>query len=502
MLLEDGRLLHEETSSKITLVVSFAENRPAFGFELHIYKNLRNPTDLIVAEEGIRGDVSRHPWSGMVTIEKYGQWLLQEYDFDIGVASRAIVEALPYCMKQVITQLCLSNLVELDRSIPFVKWQTEACKRHIIDPTLLKLAARPFPRDRVIAAMLSRMVNSPHPLEIRTLADGLLISDLPLMKMYLKDLKETCRCQECATSSSSNKFASCVKTQVLHRLSFFVADVLALSLYDFPELLLVQLNRLRSGTESLKSAVFRILLTGERSQCHLSGYLQAALNIVGHNSNDAISANRWVMSCYKGQAVYPRIFETFQLEDEGYLTLSWAQGLLRYQGVVYAQALARLESNSLYRGTSFQKTGVISASNLFPGHELTWRIMPEDDLLEIFLSILDPAGSISTIIRSPCQILTTLATALIVRACPHPASSTLPQADPFCEFSHYLQPLFLDTTNGNLNLAVVPVNKNNGLRMISMASHQAPFPVVLRGDACLSCCLEVCRRAAYPVVIC
>ena len=506
---EDGRQLREEPTSKITVVASCATNSPGVGFEITVFKSLDNPTQLIYFQKGILGGVSQHDWSGMVSIERYGQWLFKEYDYDIGIASRAIVEALPYCLKQVVTLLRLSEFIEFNRSVPLYQWQTEKLGLPIRDPTITELFARPFPKDRTIAGILSRMLNSSRPLGLSKLADGLWVSDLPIMKIYLKDLEETCACKNCGSSGFTTRFASCKKITVLRNLSFIAADVLALSLFDFPESLLVQLNNFRS-TGKLKSAIFEILSTGKAALCPWNAVLEASLNIIGHSISDTVSKNRWVMSCYRGQAVYPRLFETNQLEDDGYLRLSWAQGLLRYQDETYEQALAPFTFHALssvHLNQSSLRTPVLTSScNFFPRDELTWRISTEENILEVILSIADPVGTLRSASCSPTMVLSTLASAIILKACPHSAESKLSKADPLCEYSHFLAPLGVTTVGerreGSPTITVVPVDGNNGLRMISLAAYTSPFPVVLRSKACLSCCLEVCRRGGYPVVIC
>ena len=439
----------------------------------------------------------------MVTIERYGQWLLREYDFDIGIASRAITEALPYCLKQVVTLLRLSILAEYDRSKPPKDWQGGKPGRSITNPTLLGMVARPFPKDRIIASMLSRVLNSSTPLELQPLADGLLISDLPLMKLYLKDIEETCGCETCEASALPNKYKPCEKNAMMNALSSIVADVLTLSLYDFPEQLLVQFDRRSSGIESLNSAVFQILSTGKLTLHPFRGVLETALSIVGHDISEKLK-NRWVMSCYKGQAVYPRLFETNRLEDDGFLTLSWAPGLLRHQDEIYKEAVEPLARNGVPAYPPAGNTEVTSPCNLFPDNALTWRITMADDLLEVSVSVLDPSGKFKRLSLNPTQSLTNLTSALIVRACPHAANSRLAHADPFCEYTHYLEPTHSQQArDDSLNVCVVPVDGNDGLRMISFTSsgsYQCPF--VLRDGACLSCCLDVCRRAGYLVVVC
>ena len=203
--------------------------------------------------------------------------------------------------------------------------------------------------------------------------------------------------------------------------------------------------------------------------------------------------------------MYPRLFETNQLEDDGYLTLSWAQGLLRYQDETYEKALAPLALTSVHPNeSSLGSIGVTSSRNLFPGHELTWRITAEENVLEVILSVLDPLSTFRSVSRSPPMVLANLGLALILKACPHSADRELSHADQFCEHSHFLEPIRggRGGRGGGPTVNVVPVDGNQGLRMISLASYGSRFPAVLRDGACLSCCLEICRRAGYPVVIC
>ena len=104
---------------------------------------------------------------------------------------------------------------------------------------------------------------------------------------------------------------------------------------------------------------------------------------------------------------------------------------------------------------------------------------------------------------SPGRALANLSSALVVEDCHHDIKDKLEGPDHFATHTHPLDPgnpLRADDIDSGL-VAVVPVSGKPDLRLISLACGDYYAPIVLRNEACLSCCLRVCRESTYPILV-
>src|SRR5947207_6516250 len=130
----------------------------------------------------------------------------------------------------------------------------------------------------------------------------------------------------------------CRSDLFIHHLALLSADILALSLFDLSETPLVSLNHTRCGNSSFKVAIYSILSTANTGECSVKEVLIWSLNLIGHDTED-VAKGKWVISYCKGQCVYPKLFEIRELGKYGYLLMSWALGLLRFDGVLFSRGL-------------------------------------------------------------------------------------------------------------------------------------------------------------------
>jgi len=97
-----------------------------------------------------------------------------------------------------------------------------------------------------------------------------------------------------------------------------------------------------------------------------------------------------------------------------------------------------------------------------------------------------------------------LATALIVEACPHEANSALETEDRFSCYTGPLnptQPAAITRDKNYMKVGVVAVDGADDLRFFALSCGDTTAPLVVRKDACLSCCLDICRKTCFPVLI-
>jgi hypothetical protein len=488
---DNGRAILVQPKSDVT-IIAIKDTKGCSSLEITIHRSMGNPSDLITA------DLSGKAWSGLISIEAYGQLLLRQFDFDFGTAHRAVTQSLPYAMKQIVTMLRLSELKGgIDRSVEPGKW-------HHMPEEAARLAAYPFPHDVAMSNILFRMLgisDAPVSNKLPPLVEGLMVTDLPLIRLYLEGVRRSCICETCY--STGLMFKACKIVEFMVMLSDFAAVVLLLSLFESPEALLVY--NVKRPTSNLSYEIRQILTTGKPSVVPLKYVLQAALSVVGHDVADDLTQDVWVLSCYKGQAVYPKLFETYLIQDSGYLTLSWAPGLMRYDGEVYSKAIGdRGAGQTLdYRRPNDMATKAVTHFiNLVPDQRLVWRVTREDGFLRINVGI-EVDGTWISMIHSPMTMLINLSFALVTRSCPHSADEPLKTPEKWCQYAEPSQPFessvhVKDPTFVN----VVAAEGNDGLRMYALGICNNTFPSVIRDGTCIACCLEICRIAGYPAIIC
>lgn len=347
--------------------------------------------------------------------------------------------------------------------------------------------------------MLCKFLGLSTRVELRPLPAGTLWADLPIVALYIADLKKTCTCDDCAKLSRS-RFKQCNAKFFFHRLAFIVADVLSLSLFELPDNLLVHLEHHRGGLSEFKTAIHSIITTGAPAVCNISHILKWTLALIGHE----IEVGKWVLSSEKGQVAYPKVFETHDIRSRGYLTLSWAPGVLRYQNQIYPKGVSQASTTAGWDPITLgnETLQVDKPRNLLLTYKLAWLVAQRDGYLEISISVRNELDQRTSGNERPYAILENIAESLVLEACQHSPSTPLHRPD---GFSLYTGPLAPDHPHFNSadgsNISCVAVEGNGGLALLALSALPAPFPAVVRGNACLQCTLGVCRRSTFVVLI-
>ncbi len=108
--------------------------------------------------------------------------------------------------------------------------------------------------------------------------------------------------------------------------------------------------------------------------------LSMALTLVGHEVKNNASNSSWIMSCYKGQAVYLRVLETQLLPQRAYLTLTWVLGSLSYKGFRSGRRLEATGPCLLKRNIDLPQP-VLKPPDLMAQHRLSWTVWEQDGYL-------------------------------------------------------------------------------------------------------------------------
>lgn len=366
--------------------------------------------------------------------------------------------------------------------------------------------AQPFPGYSIISSVLTEVLNLKGQDHIPRLNDDELIWGLPLVHQHMRNLAKSCTCKDCENGSESSSsldfgYSNCEMKGFMSRISLYTADILAISLFEDPHKLSVSYRCIQES-DRFQLAIRHILESGERTECTPQDVLYYALKLVGHKEFDGkFDHDRWVISCYKGQAVYPKVFETGNICQPGYLTLCWAPGLLYFDGEKYDMGIddLRFLDNRLKMASAVGKLSrpVTEPLSLHPDTRSRWKVTSRDGYLAIHLSC-------GLSIRHPSVILSNLAYALVIN-CPHDKASPLPRPDPNSRYVDlYSRAAYgLSTSNGEEHVDVLGVDGNTNLRMFAMSAlKEAQMSFAIRRNACLQCCLDLCRKNGSHYLIC
>ncbi|KAL3418847.1 hypothetical protein PVAG01_09068 [Phlyctema vagabunda] len=433
---------------------------------------------------GIRG-----PWAGLSQIDKYGKWLLQHYDLDLDLARRATMEIFPSAIHQVLVGLQFSRHKHFDHTVsldqwPFVEAQSQ---RPQIDEKMRGFGLSPFLGLAAVTQMLNMLTGG----ELVKLCPldrgGLLVGDLPTIKLHLDEMARLCGCTDCA-GAQGNMFKRCDRKGFFRKLSIFIADTLALSLFHCPDDLRIHIPiscHLESKNQ-FRDAIESIITTGANQHCDFTSLLNWAMALVGQDVSKDVKSLNWIMSSGSGQVVWPTIYDTNIIEKQGFLSLSWLRGDLRYKDQEY------------------KLPGLVQEPcNVFPDLRVAWRLRIGDGVLNASLGLEGMKGRYDFAIVSPVLLFANLATALMVD-CQHETSAPLEAADRFSSYTGPLnptQPAALSRERNVMNIGVVAVDGAEDLRLFALACGDHIAPVVIRKAACLRCCLDICRRTNFPVLV-
>lgn len=508
--LPDGKALLDQPASRVTLFTS--NDAKASAFEITVQRSIDSPVDLFKSE------VSSPTHFGMVTVECVGRMICQEMGGERSDAYRALSQALPYALKQICEHLIvvgwpLALNAGLPREFKMVGRQFSGVWKIMKKHNL-------FPQDFRICNILTRVLNSESQQDLQHLNEGHRIQDLPLVQAYLRHLVKDCTCKSCystlqKSTENPEEWKKCEKMAgetFLDQIALYAANILALSLFENPETLLLHIDNVNyDHTDRFVAQVRNTINSGEGA-CGASDILARALVLVGHKTED-VEKRQWVISCSKGQAVYPRVFETENIAQPGYLMLHWAPGSLFFSGETYTRGIHpqvgpwNVSIDVTDTVSTHMPRPVTRPLNLVPNMKMEWKVVRRDGYLEVYPACGHHVGR-------AFNVLSTLTNALILEGCPHDSASPLDSPDLFASYrgpflslknSHrYAQAGTSPEAERRVN--IVAVDGDVGLRMFAIGTYnprtQHTPQVVIRSNACLQCCLDLCRRARAPYLIC
>lgn len=478
---QDGNTLLDHQGSSITLIYS-TKSEYHLQIKIQVFCDYDTIHEVIHAPLVDKEGPSNYIARGMVELPDFARCNIRYLRLDDDIGRRALLQAVPYALEQV-RGCCIFGRVSNDP--PNIK-------------SLLIQDFEPFPEDVRISNVMTRYLSLQNPLPLKKLDEGILISDLPLVRLWSID----------HPTARLNDF--------VRRLSLIVANILAIALFDnsLDHLMLHFRPRISSkgpAGDDLEAYVLKVLLGDLIQPCSINKILSWAMEMVGHEVIADLDADNWVASSFRGQVVFPEVFETQSLISGGFLRLVCIPGILT-SGSGNTQRFSRVKCLPAEQyGTKpqgFSTDKVTSCSNLFSSEKIQWRTSRKADCLV--------AGIGWTMDRnhmSPFDLLKAFSHAKVLRSCSHKPEEevTCTKEDALdlrylspCESLHVLLAKLQKQRDRN-KIGVYPVAKNDGLRLLSFASTMHLVPqmndaervenavAVLNENACLTCLVKAAR---------
>ena len=331
------------------------------------------------------------------------------------------------------------------------------------------------------------------------------VLDKTKVSVYLDRLQKKCQCSRCTGDISSLK--SCLKDSFKRSFVGIATDILALSLFDCTEPIRVCLNPSLEYPESngFMEAVEQILFgsTEAVTKCSVFEPMDWALFMIDHPHNflwaGRSGESTWVASTAHGQVVFPAFLDELAFDGRCLTRLSGGPGSLRHQRLCYNMVVDSghqdRDSKSFIR--KYDKP-VDGPRNLDPDRQLTWMVQIDEDCLDISMGSTG-FESMSTHELSPMKHFERASKALFIPSCAHGKDMKI---DPPDDQSVYATWFYQKDNRPGEELdertAIVAVAGDAKLRFAALAGADK---AVIRGGACLKCCIKICRLADFDYVI-
>ena len=261
------------------------------------------------------------------------------------------------------------------------------------------------------------------------------------------------------------------------------------------------IRRLDEMEATFVSTIQAIIKDASSGHCESSAVISWALELLRHsryrNADD--KKNEWVMSCQHGQAVWPSIYETYACAENGYLSLLWHPGMLRWRDEVYP--FVKSYTSTTWRSIALEfSRSVRDYQNLIAQRHLTWAMTAAETFLEVHW-FLEPGEHFRPSNVGPHQALWNLSSTYLADACPHgrdemlnyPEDSRLFVLRHDANFRNYME---------RDQLAILAGNSTDEKRLFTLSCiYGNSKPIVLSKNSCLFCSLNVCREIGSMILI-
>ena len=456
-------------------------------------------------------------FGGMISPRLFGTLLMRElFGRPESLASRACVEALPLACLRALRFIRLKHYLGKDVTTFSRNFEIslDSC-----DATWTSI----FPsKSRILSVLASFLDVDDLPEPDPDTVGVLLVDDLPLVHTYQKLLQKDCPCIKCQ-KTSSNRRRHCSFDKFSKDVSACASVVLLVSLIhsthpDGPKLYYGSDLSYKnfSAAQVIKETAFNAFNTTKDS-IFLKDLINDTLRLLGHDPNHSQGPHsEWVMSSYKGQTLFPKLLSTRYVEIEGVISIMCVSGAIWWGDEKYEQvqssALMRAsipfdpgsvdsldsldldEEEPLAEQPTLAKIEIDSPSNAYPDFRLLWQVGSRERKLHVNLVCPDFPTMPQ---RSPVMAIYSATESLVVN-CGHDKYSKLSGSTRGLQVTSPAQPVPSMTSPGG-TVGIVQSNGNEAMRFFSLAAGQRG---IIRGDACLQCCVICSRITGINFIIC
>lgn len=497
IVLEDGTTILRQAGSRVTLRVNdFKHRNPNDGaltkLKIEFFEAIDTPSQLWDTEDRIG-----FHWVGLVSISNFAMERLFALNARVYITPKAVALAVAYTLPMIVKHLR-----------PWTGTANEQARYHTV-PTLPPMweILRVY---REYFGALSGSSNTD--LNFKEVAEYTRLRMLPEIALSIEHIRDSCQCDDCLSDLQDTGLASCRVRVFEESVLTICADILALSLFE-PTSSIKLCIRHQIEVQPGFSEAIRHVIHGldieqmtdvtelkYRKGCSVFDIARWALSLTGGTIRTHLDqvSTPWIAITSVGQVIFWSFLEDPELNFKGLNRLSIIHGTLRYQNCQYKD----VRSGYQVLDPSFvrHREPVDRLRNMMGRNKIVWQVAVHDAntlLLNCGFSDLEGCGH-------PYQMLWAASASLFASSCEHPPDSQLETAD---ENAYFITPCYnslyeserdgtLETPGAASTVRVVPSAGNAEHRFLALAR-----PAVIRGDACLACCLRICREAGYKYVI-
>lgn len=467
---EDGLLLIDQPESKVSIVLKNLVWEIAM--EVEIVRSIGRPSELLEASR------DSSSWSGLVSLESYGQCQLtccglprrNSYCRAAHLRCNGPTDPNPGYNAAFQAVSCGMFLV------------ASSLRCHVVQQRALrKYAYRLFPCNETIAETFSKYMGcDSHQIGDSSSTES--VWGLPLVRSWEEHLL-----------ANPDDDGDIAVADFRRDIASITCDILVLSLYQSVEpLRLLWHCEFSPQDNKLLDAVCAILENGISPVIEWNAILSRALRIVGQplesvsNSPRPVCGKHWVATSAHGQVVLPACAELLGASGDQLLRLICVPGTLRYKGVSY-EVVQQTPSplNILH-----SERPVTGPKNFTKQGKCHWQTVVGDRKLELSLGTahVPNFGVVAIIMENASK-------SLFISSCSHDMES---KVDPPDKEAYYVSPYKGNLERSDKRIAVAAVAGNEDMRVLALSTTE---PAIIRGRACLACCLDICRQAGMNYVI-
>lgn len=465
----DGRMLLEQPDHDdvhVTLYLNLGVVEAQSEVLVDIQYAIDQPKELWTAPSA-----QTESWVGFVSIANYGQHHLRYLGLAEGFSFTAVHYAVAYYL------CCIQR-----RAVP------AGIKEEFADYMSQVLPSRPR-----IETIFSLYMGRDMPPRVESLvATGRPVHQLPIVLTQLEALRAQCHCRQCNDRTDSPLYEYCVLSNLQESIAPIAFDILAIACLESVDQVEPLLDISSLGIARFRDAKISKALESFAKQPAVDIVIKPfqicrrALRLFGMPVKE--NYETWLVTSHAGQVLYPSILDAPHLDGRFIYRLKCYRGQLEYRRERYSLVTG---AGGIHGSSSLSSEAVDTIRDLTSDDNtaLTWMTTRRVDHLELSVGL-------ASHVEDPSHFFRYHPMALYLNRCPHDPDHPLPAPDGEAVF------VTPRPTNPDprFDVQVVPVAGNDAKRFFAFANVFG-VKAVVRGQACLGCCLALCRRAAYEVVI-